>query len=276
MKNKHNKKRNTAFLYEVLIREMTRAVVAKDKHAKILVTDIIKNYFKKNTCLYEELQLYKALTETTDLNDKISERLLLEVKTSRAKINEKKLFNEQTRLITKINDSFNSSVFSSFVPNYKSLATVYQIFNSSANIKDKVFLEQLVLNSMQSKTIKEEDILDNIDNLVFKTFIKKFNKSYGEILTEGQKQLVTNYIFSFSDNGVGLKTYLNEEIGRLREIVKGSLTLDEITKDSDMVKKTNKVLEFLDSFKEKQLTENDIEKLLNIQSLADEVQNDGN
>jgi len=276
MKNKHNKKRNTAFLYEVLIREMTRAVVAKDKHAKILVTDIIKNYFKKNTCLYEELQLYKALTETTDLNDKISERLLLEVKTSRAKINEKKLFNEQTRLITKINDSFNSSVFSSFVPNYKSLATVYQIFNSSANIKDKVFLEQLVLNSMQSKTIKEEDTLDNIDNLVFKTFIKKFNKSYGEILTEGQKQLVTNYIFSFSDNGVGLKTYLNEEIGRLREIVKGSLTLDEITKDSDMVKKTNKVLEFLDSFKEKQLTENDIEKLLNIQSLADEVQNDGN
>tara|TARA_Y100000034_G_scaffold63059_1_gene76325 strand:- start:848 stop:1678 length:831 start_codon:yes stop_codon:yes gene_type:complete len=276
MKNKHNKKRNTAFLYEVLIREMTRAVVAKDKHAKILVTDIIKNYFKKNTCLYEELQLYKALTETTDLNDKISERLLLEVKASRVKLNEKKLFNEQTRLITKINNSFNSSVFSSFIPNYKSLATVYQIFNCSVSIKDKVFLEQLVLNNMQSKTIKEEDTLDNIDNLVFKTFIKKFNKSYGEILTEGQKQLVTNYIFSFSDNGVGLKSYLNEEIGRLREIVKGSLTLGEITKDSDMVKKTNKVLEFLDSFKEKQLTENDIEKLLNIQSLADEVQNDGN
>ena len=276
MKNKHNKKRNTAFLYEVLIREMTRAVVAKDKHAKILVTDIIKNYFKKNTCLYEELQLYKALTETTDLNDKISERLLLEVKASRVKLNEKKLFNEQTRLITKINNSFNSSVFSSFIPNYKSLATVYQIFNCSVSIKDKVFLEQLVLNNMQSKTIKEEDTLDNIDNLVFKTFIKKFNKSYGEILTEGQKQLVTNYIFSFSDNGVGLKTYLNEEIGRLREIVKGSLTLGEITKDSDMVKKTNKVLEFLDSFKEKQLTENDIEKLLNIQSLADEVQDDGN
>jgi len=133
-----------------------------------------------------------------------------------------------------------------------------------------------VLNNMQSKTIKEEDTLDHIDNLVFKTFIKKFNKSYDKILSEGQKQLVTNYIFSFSDNGVGLKSYLNEEIGRLREIVKGSLTLGEITKDSDMVKKTNKVLEFLDSFKEKQLTENDIEKLLNIQSLADEVQNDGN
>ena len=275
MKNKHNKKRNTAFLYEVLIREMTRAVVNKDKNTKILATNIIKNYFKKNTCLYKELQLYKALLETTDLNDKISEKLLLEVKASRSKINEKELFNEQTRLINKINDAFNPSVFSSFIPNYKSLATVYQIFNYSINVKDKVFLEQLILKNMQSKTMKEEEKLDHIDNLVFKTFIKKFNKSYGELLTEEQKQLVTNYIFSFSDNGVSLKTYLNEEIGRLREIVKDSLTLNGVANDPDMITKTNKILEFFDSLKEKQLTENDIEKLLKIQSLADEVQSDG-
>jgi hypothetical protein len=42
-----------------------------------------------------------------------------------------------------------------------------------------------------------------------------------------------------------------------------------------MITKTNKILEFFDSLKEKQLTENDIEKLLKIQSLADEVQSDG-
>ena len=28
---KHNKKRNTAFLYEALIQEMTKAIVSKDK-----------------------------------------------------------------------------------------------------------------------------------------------------------------------------------------------------------------------------------------------------
>jgi hypothetical protein len=64
-------------------------------------------------------------------------------------------------------------------------------------------------------------------------------------------------------------------VGRLREIVKDSLTLNEVANDPDMITKTNKILEFFDSLKEKQLTENDIEKLLKIQSLADEVQSDG-
>ena len=34
MKLKHNKKRNTAFLYEVLIKEYTKAVVRKDNKLK--------------------------------------------------------------------------------------------------------------------------------------------------------------------------------------------------------------------------------------------------
>ena len=29
---KHNKKRNTAFLYECLIRELTKAILKEDKH----------------------------------------------------------------------------------------------------------------------------------------------------------------------------------------------------------------------------------------------------
>ncbi len=33
-KTKHNKKRNTAFLYEALVREMTKAVVSQDKKRK--------------------------------------------------------------------------------------------------------------------------------------------------------------------------------------------------------------------------------------------------
>ena len=39
-KTKHNKKRNTAFLYEALIREMTKAVVSKNKEQKNKIVDI--------------------------------------------------------------------------------------------------------------------------------------------------------------------------------------------------------------------------------------------
>jgi len=277
MKNKHNKKRNTAFLYEVLVREVTKAVVSKDNSKKTKATRIIKKYFKKGTSAYEELQLYKSLMDTTDLDEKISDKLLSEVKMSRQKIDNKKLFNEQTKLIEKINQDFDTAIYSNFIPNYKNLANIFQMFNPSSNIKDRVLLEQMILNTLQSKTTQEEEKLDNIDNLVFKTFVGKFNDAYSEQLSEEQKKLVTNYVFSFSDNGVGIKSYLNEEVSRLKEEVKKSLTLIEVKKDSDMVRKTKSVLDFLDSFVSKQkLLESDIQKLLKIQMLVDEVNNDGN
>jgi len=277
MKNKHNKKRNTAFLYEVLVREVTKAVVSKDNSKKTKATRIIKKYFKKGTSAYEELQLYKSLMDTTDLDEKISDKLLSEVKMSRQKIDNKKLFNEQTKLIEKINQDFDTAIYSNFIPNYKNLANIFQMFNPSSNVKDRILLEQMILNTLQSKTTQEEEKLDNIDNLVFKTFVGKFNDAYSEQLSEEQKKLVTNYVFSFSDNGVGIKSYLNEEVSRLKEEVKKSLTLIEVKKDSDMVRKTKSVLDFLDSFVSKQkLLESDIQKLLKIQMLVDEVNNDGN
>ena len=275
MRNRHNKKRNTAFLYEVLVRETTKAVVNKDNQRKKAVTKIIRQYFKKGTPLYEELQLYKILLGTTDLTERVSEKLLAEARASRKKINNKQLFNEQTQLIDAINSKLDNSIFSNFIPNYKSLATVSQMFNSFTNIKDKVLLEELILKNLQSNTTQQKDKLEYIDNLVFKTFVEKFNKSYGEVLSEEQKKLVTNYVFSFSDNGVGLKSYLNEEIGRLKERVSQSLDLKEIKSDKDMVEKTQNVLEFLDSLSKKHIVEDDIKKLLKIQILVQEVHNNG-
>ena len=35
MKLKHNKKRNTAFLYEALVKELTKAIVNKDVEGKL-------------------------------------------------------------------------------------------------------------------------------------------------------------------------------------------------------------------------------------------------
>ena len=37
-------------------------------------------------------------------------------------------------------------------------------------------------------------------------------------------------IFSFADDGLSLKVFLNEEIERLRDVVSGSLKLQEIKK----------------------------------------------
>ena len=60
-KTKHNKKRNTAFLYEALVREMTKAVVSQDKERKNNIVDILKESFSSSKILGRELKLYQLL-----------------------------------------------------------------------------------------------------------------------------------------------------------------------------------------------------------------------
>ena len=43
MKNKHNKKRNTAFVFEALTREATVAIIKGDQERKEKVVSLLKN-----------------------------------------------------------------------------------------------------------------------------------------------------------------------------------------------------------------------------------------
>ena len=47
MKQRHNKKRNTAFLYETLIVELTKSSVRNDTNRKRNVIAILKEFFSK-------------------------------------------------------------------------------------------------------------------------------------------------------------------------------------------------------------------------------------
>ena len=49
---KHNKKRNTAFIYEILVKELTRAIMKNDQQLQEEISTLIKKSFSKNTNLY--------------------------------------------------------------------------------------------------------------------------------------------------------------------------------------------------------------------------------
>jgi hypothetical protein len=48
MKLKHNKKRNTAFLYEVLVRNLTKAVIDQDEEKKSVIVSIVREHFSSS------------------------------------------------------------------------------------------------------------------------------------------------------------------------------------------------------------------------------------
>ena len=78
MKMKHNKKRNTAFLYETLVRELTPCVVNADHGRKSKIVSIMREFFKRDTALGTELELYRTLYEATDVDPLTSEKLALD------------------------------------------------------------------------------------------------------------------------------------------------------------------------------------------------------
>ena len=51
MRLKHNKKRNTAFVYEALIRELTKSVVKNNKHKQNKIVSIIDGYCASSATL---------------------------------------------------------------------------------------------------------------------------------------------------------------------------------------------------------------------------------
>ena len=180
---------------------------------------MIKEFFSNKTVLGRELAIYKSLYETVDLEAYDAEKLILESKKQYKEINKEEIFNEQSKLIKKINQSTEFDIFSNFVPNYKSLATVYQIFNDDLTPKKRVLLEKTLLSRLTSSNhIKSDTDVPKIDNVVVKAFTKKFNDKYDSFLAE-QKNLLNNYILSFSDEGLELKIYLNEELGRLKKTI---------------------------------------------------------
>ena len=114
------------------------------------------------------------------------------------------------------------------MPNYKSLATINQLFSLKTPVKRRVILEQSIVEDMMSDS--QEKNIEPIDNLVYNVFVKKFNDKYDSLLEE-QKDLLFKYIFSFADEGASLKITLNEEIARMKAVIKENKNTIPMLKD---------------------------------------------
>jgi len=275
-RRRHNKKRNTAFLYEALIREMTKAVVSKDDTTKQSIVHILKEFFAPRSVLSKELSLYQTLSDTDDLDPITAEKLVYQVREAHSSLNKKDIYNTQSRLIKKINTQLSPGVYNNFVPNYKSIATLSQLFGSDDNtydIKKGVILErQIVTNLTNKNKSSTEQEMKSIDNLVFATFVSKFNDTYSEGLLNEQRELLNRYILSFSDNGIDVKIYLNEEISRLQHALVSALNTEEIKSDSNMKESVTSVLAMIDEFKITPVDKELVEKVLKIQNVVHEIE----
>lgn len=268
MRVKYNKKRNTAFLYEALVTEISKSIIEEDLDRRDAIVSVVKEFFDVDSPLARELQLYSTIYETTGAPPRLAERLLSEVRSEYLNLDLDEIFKTQTSLINKVNKTFSPSVFNNYVPNYRNLATISQIFNKKTPVKSRVLLENQILGEMTKRVQESGGILSGDVN--YETVSERFNEKYETVLSESQKKLLSKYVMSFVDNNLELKAYVNEEIHRLKEGLASLSESEEVKGDKGMLEKVEKVSSILEGYKKAPFSKEMLPQFLKIQSLVEE------
>ena len=138
-KLKHSKYKNTGILFEMLVRKLTSETLSSNK---IVTVDIIKKYFGKNTELSKELQLYNALLKENFKSEAQALDYIRTVKSTHDKLNQTVLKRQRYNLVKEISDRFNFDDISKIhINNYKTLASIYMIFEYQETDNPKQLLE---------------------------------------------------------------------------------------------------------------------------------------
>jgi hypothetical protein len=269
MKVKHSKFKNTAILFELLVKQITQEVLSNS--TKNISEKIIKEFFSSNKELAKELKLYNQIVKEKYSSIDDAKLFLEEVSKERTKLDENKLNKEKYNLIKTIKESYDLDKFlSSNLQNYKLLASVYKVFEArtmgrKVEIRDFIESNNTILEHVTHKKIsaKQADTLyesfkqqsEDLRLLTYKLLIENFNKKYSN-LDDSQKGLLREFINNVTNTSTFPK-FIEEETKKvLANLVKESKGInDKVTKIkiSEMIKlyKSDK---FLKENQEKQVS----------------------
>ena len=245
-KIKHSKFKNTGFLFELLVRQITSEVMSSSKS---VAEKLLKEHFNSKQELSKELKLYQYLINEKYNSESKAEQFINTILEARKKIDEKKLTKEKYNLIKEIKETYNLDEFiKSPISNYKTLASIYKIFETvitdtqyePTDIVSARFTiaENIINSSIQNKDVKLKDAVleeyrkqdDDLRAVSYKLLVESFNNKYSN-LTNDQKGLLREYINNINNTGK-LNEYVSNEVTKsvdgLKEV--GSKISDKVTK----------------------------------------------
>ena len=229
-KKKHNKIKNVGVLFELLTRQITSDTISGRENSPAI--KIVKEFFKTNTNLSKELNLYKALQEQKYKKESKADKFIDIVVNEHNKINKTTLKREKYNLIKEIKSHYNlDDFFKSRVSNYRLNASIYTILESNKHIstlnpktliKCRYFLLEHITDGNTSNGKKQEKIIKEYSKqdkdlrlLSYKILLEKFNDKYGN-LSAGQRNLLKEYINNISNTST-LKKYISEEVKKINK-----------------------------------------------------------
>ena len=224
-KIKHSKFKNTGFIFELLVRQVTSEILTSNKS---VAEKILKEFYNSKKELSKELKLYQYLINEKYNSEAKAEKFIDTILEARKRLDEKKIVKEKYNLIKAIKETYNLDDFiKSPISNYKVLASIYKVFESKRangyDIKDifnsKITLIENITSKPAQKTQPTEDkkLIESYKQqdkdlrlLTYKILVETFNKKYTN-LNESQKNLLKEYINNIS-NTTKFKDYVGQEL----------------------------------------------------------------
>jgi len=245
-KIKHSKFKNTGFIFELLVRQITAEIMSSNKS---VAEKILKEHFNSKRELSKELKLYQYLVNEKYNSEAKAEKFIDTICEARKRLDEKKLTKEKYNLIKEIKETYNIDDFiKSPISNYKALASIYKIFEVTTSqeqfdptdiVSSRFTITENIINSsIQNKDAKIKDAVmeeyrkqdEDLRAISYKFLVENFNTKYKNLTVE-QKSLLREYINNINNTGK-LNEYVSKSvtniITQLKEV--GSKLTDKVTK----------------------------------------------
>lgn len=244
MSRSHNKKRNTALLYEFLVRAISSSLVEGDKKKSSTALRILRRHFKPGTQLYKEFRLFNSLIKTTVSSEPVATSILSEARFAARAADLATLDKEKSLLIRNINHLLKDDHFyDQPVSEYRLYATIQTLLNEwrrpvgTADIVSIANYEGQLREWLLSEKRKEDRTLidesPGTTRLLMKVMMKKLNEKYSNVLNDDQREIIKAYAFSTAHDD---QTTIKKKLESIKE------SLLESIKSYSEQKKENKFL----------------------------------
>lgn len=237
-KIKHNKLRNTYLIFRSLTDCIVTELLKQSKEIKNNpATKILKEYFNSSSLLYKELVLYKSMLVRQPKIEN-TEKYIECIIDARKNLPEDQLNELKYNLIgdikRKLGSDFLTESLGTQVPNYKEVASIYQLFEyvyEDNPVKYYTYKSTLIEHLQKEEKQQPKPLFVNesksIKRLAVKRLIENYNTTYSAVFSEKQKYILSLYINNPNKLASTLKEeffYVKSKIKELKE------RFDDVTK----------------------------------------------
>ena len=200
----HNKKRNTGVIYEQLLKNVSKCLVEGNRKQAQVCLNILERHFRQGTELYREFRLFNALANCEISASPVAAVIITEAKEAARKANRDLLEREKGHLIAEINRKLGQDFYDTHFDRYRDYATIQVLLNTWRSASPDLgvlfdYEKKLVESMLRQKQAHVPDDAEphrDINTLVVNIMTEKLNSKFSSSLTDQQRNVIREYVFS--------------------------------------------------------------------------------